>query len=96
MHQYLIEGKCLWTIKIPQDCTLGWRSILKIRQEARQLVNFEVGYGSKIFLWYDIWHPNGVLFHNYGNSIIYDAGSQFEAKVSSFLRRSSGFEGLQG
>lgn len=88
MHQYLIEGKCLWTIKIPQDCAWGWRSILKIRQEARQLVSFEVGDGSKISL----WHLDGVLFHNYGNRIIYDAGSQFEAKVSSFLRRSSGFQ----
>ena len=55
-------------------------------------MSFEFGDGSKIFL----WHPNGVLFHNYGNRIIYDAGSEFEAKVSSFLRRNSGFGGLQG
>ena len=35
-----------------------------------------------------MWHPNGVLFQKYSHRVIliYDAASQFEAKIETVLR----------
>ena len=44
-----------------------------------------MGDGRSIFLWHDLWHPNGVLFQKYGHRVIYDPASQFEAKVATVL-----------
>ena len=81
----LLKGKSLWTVKIPQECSWGWRKLLKSRIEARKLISYEVGDGNNIFLWHNKWHPNGVLLEEYGHRIIYDR-STFNAKVSSVLR----------
>uniref|UniRef100_A0A2N9HTC6 Reverse transcriptase domain-containing protein n=1 Tax=Fagus sylvatica TaxID=28930 RepID=A0A2N9HTC6_FAGSY len=82
----LLKGKSLWILKIPQECSWGWRKLLKSRIEVRKLISYEVGDGNNIFLWHDKWHPNGVLLEEYGHRIIYDAASTFNAKVSSVLR----------
>jgi hypothetical protein len=81
----LLKGRSFWIVKIPQDCSLGWRKLLKLRSEARRLLSFVVGDGSNIFLWHDSWHPNGVLYQEYGHMIVYDAASSINAKVSSVL-----------
>jgi hypothetical protein len=39
-----------------------------------------------VFLWYDWWHPNGILYDKYGYKPIYDASSSLEAKVKSVLK----------
>ena len=51
VHENLLKGKCFWTVKKPQDCTWGWRTILKLRDDARRFLKYEVGDGRKIFLW---------------------------------------------
>jgi hypothetical protein len=62
----LLKGRSFWTVKIPQECSWGWKKLMKLRTEARSLLSHEVGYGSNIFLWHDRWHPNGVLYQMYG------------------------------
>ena len=69
-----------WTIKIPQDCTRGWRKMKKLRDEARKFLHYEVGDGTKVFLWHDRWHPDGIFYQKNGHRIIYDAASSFNAK----------------
>jgi len=32
------------------------------------------------------WHPDGVLFDQYGYRVIYDARSKIDAKLSSVIR----------
>ena len=56
---------------------------MKLRSIARNLLSFEVGDGSNIFLWHDRWHPNGVLYQVYGHRTVYDAASSINAKVNS-------------
>ena len=36
-----------WVVKIAQDSTWGWRKILKLREEARTFIKFEVGRSKK-------------------------------------------------
>ena len=75
IHANLLKGKCFWTVKIPQECTWGWRALLKLMDEARKFIRFEVGDGKTIFLWHDLWHLAGVLVQRYGFCVIYDAAS---------------------
>ncbi len=85
VHCELLKGRSFWTVKIPQDCTWGWRKLLNLRPAARNLLSYEIGDGSRIFLWHDCWHPNGVLYQPNGHRIVLDAASSLCAKVSSVL-----------
>jgi hypothetical protein len=59
--------------------------LLKLREFARNCIKFEVGDGSNIHMWYDQWHPSGVLIEKYGPRIVYDASSRLDAKLISVL-----------
>jgi hypothetical protein len=50
-----------------------------------------VGDGCKIFLWLDVWHPDGCLLDNYGHRVVYDAGSSIGAKLSTIIRNGDWF-----
>jgi hypothetical protein len=62
--------------------------LLKLRELAKPFIWFEVGNGSRVFLWYDQWHPDGCLLDKYGYRAIniYEAGSNVGARVSSIIR----------
>jgi hypothetical protein len=45
-----------------------------------------VGDGRKIFLWLDVWHPDGCLLDKCGHRVVYDAGSSVNAKLSTIIR----------
>jgi hypothetical protein len=85
VHDVLLKGRSFWTVRIPQSCSWGWRKLLKLRLEARNLLSHEVRDVSTIFLWHDRWHPNGELYQTYGHKIVYDAASNLHAKVSSVI-----------
>jgi hypothetical protein len=86
VHCELLKGRSFWIVKIPQDCTWGWRKLLNLRPVARNLLSYEIGDGSSIFLWHDCWHPNGVLYQLYGHRIVLDVASSLCAKVSSVFQ----------
>ena len=85
MHSELLKGRSFWLVKPPQDCSLGWRKLLKLRSIARNLLSFEVGDANNIFLCHDRWHLNVVLYQVYGHRTVYDAASSINAKVKSVL-----------
>jgi len=82
----LLKGRSFWQVSIPHNCSWSWRKLLKLRSIAKQFLSFKVGDGRKIFLWYDVWHPEGCLFDKYGYRMIYDAGSAIGPKVSSIIQ----------
>jgi hypothetical protein len=80
-----LRGKSFWQIPIPHMCSWSWRKILKLRPIARAFLSFKIGAGSRIFLWYDSWHPNGCL-ENYGFRTSYDAGHNIGPMLSSIIK----------
>jgi hypothetical protein len=55
----LVEGMSFCQIPIPQSCSWNWKQLLKLRSLAKKFLRVKVGDGSKIFLWLDVWHPDG-------------------------------------
>jgi hypothetical protein len=80
-----VKGRSFWSVNIPQDCSWCWRSLLKLRNVVRNFISFEVGDGQNIHLWFDNWHPCGVLIERYGSRVVYDARSGLNSKLSSVL-----------
>jgi hypothetical protein len=81
-----LKGRSFWYIPIPSSCSWSWRKLLKLRELAKQLISFNIGKVSRVFLWCDNWHPEGCLLEKYGHRAVYDAGSNVEARVSSIIR----------
>ena len=46
---------------------------------------WQITDGSKVPLWVDSWHPQGILKVKYGTRFIYEIGSYHIALVSSVL-----------
>lgn len=49
------------------------------------LIKHRVGDGSRIFLWFDNWHPMGSLWDKFGDRIAYDSALGINAKVSEIV-----------
>lgn len=58
----------------------------KGRWNKKYFIQFKVGEGNNIHMWLDWWHPDAILYTRYGHSIVYDAGSKVETKLSSVLK----------
>jgi hypothetical protein len=56
-----------------------------MRGIAKRILKFEVGTGENIFLWFDCWHPDGILIDVFGHRVVYDAQSNLKAKLSSII-----------
>lgn len=61
VKEILLKGRSFWQIKIPQVCTWSRMKLLELRDEARSFMQFDVGGGQNIHLWFDHWHLAGVL-----------------------------------
>lgn len=53
---------------------------------ARKFIQFKVGDGRSIYLWFDWWHSEGVLDQKFGHRIVNNAGSKVANKLSYVLR----------
>jgi len=40
-----------------------------------------------IYLWFDTWYPDRVLYGKYGHRVIYDAHSKLETYLDSVIKR---------
>ena len=60
--------------------------MLKLREDARLFLKYEVGDGRKIFFWHDHWHPDGILYLKYGHRVMYDAVNRSDACVASIFK----------
>lgn len=72
-----------WIVNILQSSSSCRRKLLNLRFLAKQFLRFKVGSGSSIFLWYDWWHPEGILYEKFGHLVIYDAGGSLDDQVSN-------------
>ncbi|GKA11710.1 RNA-directed DNA polymerase, eukaryota, reverse transcriptase zinc-binding domain protein [Tanacetum coccineum] len=68
-----LKGKDLWDVKIENNSSPMWRTILGIRNRIREHIWVEIGNGNSTSIWYDNWHPLGPLSNVVTKRDIYDA-----------------------
>jgi hypothetical protein len=57
IHSELLKGRSFWTVKIPQDCSWGWRKLLKLRH--LRVKQIEVNW------WKLVWFTNAIPKHSF-------------------------------
>lgn len=58
---------------------------MKLRELARNFIQFNVGNGFNIHPQLDHWHPDGILYDKFDHRVVYDVGSSLDAKLSTVL-----------
>lgn len=81
-----LKRRSLWNISIPKVCSWSWKKLLNLRETAKKFLNFKVGEGTSISLWFDLRHPAGRLLDTYGFRIVYDTGNSLDALLSSVIK----------
>ncbi|KAL5801025.1 hypothetical protein ACOSQ3_032657 [Xanthoceras sorbifolium] len=82
----MLKGKNVWEVRCRGNCSWSWRKILGLRCLVRRLMQFRVGNGEDISLWFDYWHPLGPLVGVFGRRIIYDSGFGLHARVADVIQ----------
>ncbi|XP_059659057.1 uncharacterized protein LOC132305432 [Cornus florida] len=82
---YLIKGKNLWALEIPQSCSWSWRKLLQQRHYARNFIKHQVGNGMSTCFWYDNWLLAGPLSTRFPSQILTAAGLDLSTTVSHFI-----------
>jgi hypothetical protein len=59
-----LKGRSFWYIPIPSSCSWSRRKLLKLRELAKQLISFNIGKVSRVFLWCVIGILKAVYWRN--------------------------------
>lgn len=85
IHMFVIKSKCMWSMKVPASSSGTNKKIFKLRTIVQPSIKCIVGNGSKTFLWWDNWHPMGLLFQHFGDRLGDILRRTSNAKVSSVI-----------
>ena len=66
VHGVYLTDCSLWTRVTPRSVSWCFRSILAVRDVARNFVHYLIGDGSRTLLWHDPWNPEGILYNKLG------------------------------
>lgn len=52
-HTSMIKDQSLWQCQCPQDSSWNWQKIMKLCDSFHARIRYKVGFGAKIYTWYD-------------------------------------------
>lgn len=84
LHSVILKGRPFWAIPIPLDCSWSWRKLLKHREFTRPLIKYSIN-GEDTSLWFDNWHPAGILLNMVSKPTAKRIGKNLNTKVSSII-----------
>ncbi|XP_059650448.1 uncharacterized protein LOC132296253 [Cornus florida] len=88
------EGRNIWEVKVPSQCSWSWRRLLSLRTAIKPLVKLEIGNGTSANFWFDNWCSLGPLYLLVSSQQLSDSSINTKTKLSSFISNSmcnSGF-----
>jgi hypothetical protein len=89
VKSYLLKGKSFWEVKMPSSPSWVWRKLLNLRPIVQPHIKIVIGNGKATSLWFDNWHPLGLLVRKFGPRVIYDSGLTKDATVDAIIRGSN-------
>ncbi|XP_038885895.1 uncharacterized protein LOC120076201 [Benincasa hispida] len=91
MEAYILRGRSLWAIRCKVGKSWCLRAILLCRNRFKHLVCLMVGDGRSCFVWWDPWLPEGAILDKYGASVVGDANSSLDVRLSEFMDGEGGW-----
>lgn len=61
IHTCRLEGCSFWNVLAKNTDTFGWKKLLQIQSNIRDISFFEIGNGKMASLWFDKWCEDGPL-----------------------------------
>ncbi|GJT46976.1 sodium/hydrogen exchanger 6 [Tanacetum coccineum] len=55
IHSYKLMGRSFWDVPMRSCVSWGWRKLLQIRDTIRPCMWYQIGNGTKAFVWFDRW-----------------------------------------
>ncbi|GJX38114.1 hypothetical protein Tco_0251417 [Tanacetum coccineum] len=80
-----LKNRNIWDVIVDKCDSWGWKTMLKIRDDIREHVWFEIGNGRKTSVWYDKWCKDGPLSSAISKRDIYEAILHDEARVADII-----------
>nr|GEW19040.1 hypothetical protein [Tanacetum cinerariifolium] len=77
--------RSIWDVNMDKSDSWGWTSILKVRDDIKNHVWYDIGNERSISMWYDRWCMDGPLCSLISRRDIYDARLYDNAKVSDMI-----------
>ncbi|GJZ70440.1 hypothetical protein Tco_0633990 [Tanacetum coccineum] len=79
----LIKGRA----KIDSNSSPIWRTLLGMRDKVREHIWVEIGNGQSTSVWYDYWHPTGLLSKVITKRDVYEARMTDKCTVNEAIER---------
>ena len=87
VESYILKGRSLLEIDAGVSRSWCFREILRKRDILKDHVKMEVGNGRKCRVWLVPWIQGGPIIQQFGERVIYDAGSRWDARLVDFMGR---------
>ncbi|GJY79650.1 RNA-directed DNA polymerase, eukaryota, reverse transcriptase zinc-binding domain protein [Tanacetum coccineum] len=62
VHSIKLRGKSIWEVSVDQEDSWGWKNLLGIRDQIKDIVVYKIGNGSNVSMWFNNWSEIGPLF----------------------------------
>nr|GEX06939.1 hypothetical protein [Tanacetum cinerariifolium] len=64
IHSYKLMGRSFWDVPMRSCVSWRWRKLFQIRDTIRPFLWYQIGSGSKAFVWFDRWCDECPLAHH--------------------------------
>ncbi|GKC28564.1 RNA-directed DNA polymerase, eukaryota, reverse transcriptase zinc-binding domain protein [Tanacetum coccineum] len=85
IYKERLKGKSVWEVNCDSNCTMGWKSILSLRDKIRKHIRWKIGNGKSINVWQDNWCSVSPLSDFIGTRDIYDAILSLNCSVNDII-----------
>ncbi|GJR73274.1 RNA-directed DNA polymerase, eukaryota, reverse transcriptase zinc-binding domain protein [Tanacetum coccineum] len=85
IYKERLKGKSVWEVNCDSNCTMGWKSILSLRDKIRKHIIWKIGNGKSINVWQDNWCSVSPLSDFIGTRDIYDARLSLNCTVNDII-----------
>lgn len=71
--QLFISKGNIWAVQASATSTFARRKLSKVRRILQPVIKYVVGDVKATYLWFDNWHPHGILLEAYPRRVVYNS-----------------------
>ncbi|GJY18322.1 hypothetical protein Tco_0389813 [Tanacetum coccineum] len=80
-----LKEKSIWNVQIDPSDSRSWKCLLEIIDKVMDIMQYVVGDGSKICMWYNRWNSSGLLINLVTHRYLYDARMPKMIKLADMI-----------